>query len=127
MSKVICDTGVISRYLRGNPTYIDKVDSIGFENIIITPIVRIELHRWLSLYRGLTASERSSFNRIIRNIPLIHINSNISRLAVEISDSDNSLDSADILIGSTAVYHEMPLLTINQRHFRRIGRNINLI
>ncbi len=125
--KVICDTGVISRYLRGEPKYIDLINEIEFKNIVITPIIRIELHRWLSLYKGLSVSERNYFRKIITNLPLIHLNSNISKLAVEISNKDNSLDTPDILIGATAIYHKIPLLTANKKHFKRMKKGIKVL
>lgn len=125
MAKVLCDTGVVRRYLGNYPEYVQKINEIQLENVVITPIIRIELHRWLSLYKGLTASQRMLYQEVIRTLPLLHLNEKISKLVVEITDADNSLDVPDILIGATAVYHKTPLFTANKKHFRRI-QNIQL-
>ncbi len=120
MEKVICDTGILRRYFGRKEEFVQMVDKIGFENIVITPVIRIELHRWLSVYKGITKSERKLYDNLIKSIPVLHLNSNISKIAVEISDNDNSLDAPDILIGATAIYHKIPLLTANKKHFKRM-------
>lgn len=123
--KLLCDTGIISRYLQGFPKYVNIVEKIGVENVTITPIIRAELHRWLSVYKGLTTQQRNIFRKRIRFFPLLHINENISKLAVEITDKDDSLDPSDIFIGATAKYYKIELLTINKKHFQRI-KNLKL-
>ncbi len=124
--RIICDTGVISRYLKGEFPCLNKIMEIGLENIYITPIVRIELHRWLSVYKGLTLQQRKFINETIKKLPIIHLNTNISKIAIEISDKDNSLDASDILIGATAIYNKIPLYTINKKHFKRM-KGIKLV
>lgn len=54
-NKVICDTNVISAYLQGSPKIVEKINEIGIDNIYITPVIYIELIRWLSVYKGLTS------------------------------------------------------------------------
>ncbi len=127
MGRVICDTGVLRRYFGKREAFMKMVNSVGFENIVITPVIRIELHRWLSVYKGLNKSERRLYDKLIKSLPILHINSNISKIAVEISDHDNSLDAPDVLIGATAIYHKIPLLTANKKHFKRMKKGIKII
>ncbi len=77
MEKILCDTGVISRYLKGEQNYILLIEDIGIDNIVISPIVRIELHRWLSFYNGLTARQRNYFKKFISSLKILHINEKI--------------------------------------------------
>ncbi len=127
MSRFICDSGILRRYIGGDPKYVTMVDKIGSSNIVITPVIRIELHRWLSLYKGLTIKQRNLFRKIIEAFPLLYITENVSKIAIEISDKDNSLDAPDILIGATAIYHKIPLLTANKKHFKRMKKGIKII
>ena len=120
-NKVICDTGVISDFLEGKDSQVLKtIEEIGKENVYITPVILVELNRWLSIRKGLTKQERNFFKKFFDSLPLIHLNEKISSLVVKISNSDNSLDAPDILIGATALYHNIPVYTNNRKHFKRI-------
>ncbi len=127
MDKVICDTGILRRYLGKNELYVNMIDKVGIENVLITPVIRIELQRWLSVYKGLSKAERRLYDKFIKSLPILHLNTNISKIALEISDKDNSLDAPDILIGSTAIYHKIPLYTINKKHFKRMKKGIKVM
>lgn len=120
--KVICDTNVISRYLLGKyPEITAIIEEIGIENICITPIIRIELLNWICLYQGIDASRRNLFKKTILKLPLIHLNEDISKLAVELSDKKPHSKPADTLIGATVLYYNLKIYTINQKDFRLIG------
>lgn len=117
--KVICDTGVISRYLENNPNVIKTIENdIGIENIVITPINRIELLNWLSGYQNLDVAKRRIYTKFIKTIPLVHINENISKIAVELVDKHVNSKPADTFIGATAIYHKIPLYTLNHKDFK---------
>lgn len=124
-NKVICDTNIISEYLRGNEDIARKINEIGFDNILITPVVYIELIRWLSVFKGLTTKQRKDYKTAFDSLKILHLNKEISIKAMEISNSDNTLDAPDILIGTTAVYHKTPIFTLNKKHFKRI-KNIKI-
>ena len=119
-TKIICDTGIISDFFEGKTKIVQKISEIGANNIVITPVIRIELIRWLSLYK-VDKSKRTKILKIIKKLPLLHINEGISKIAVDISDKDNTLDAPDILIGATAIYHKIPVYTLNEKHFERIS------
>ena len=51
---------------------------------------------------------------------MLHLNKGISELSIDISKKDNSLDPADILIGATGVYYDLPVYTHNLKHFKLI-------
>lgn len=115
--KLICDTNIISEYLRGNEQIIEEIEKIGFENIAITPVIYIELLRWLSCYKGLSKEERENYKVAFSTLKVIHLNEGISVLSVGISEKINSLEPADVLIGATAIYNDLPLFTLNKKHF----------
>lgn len=120
-NKVICDTGVISRYLIAKEKTInDKINKIGIENIAITPLNKIELLNWLSGYHNLEPSERRIFLKFIKALPIIHINEPISKLAIEISDKHINSKPADTFIGAIAIYHKIKIYTLNKVDFQTI-------
>ena len=119
--KVICDTGIISRYLLNEKAIFEFVETnIGFSNILITAINKIELRNWLSNYKQLTKSERASTLKAIHSFPVIHINEPISKLAIAISDKNINAKPADIFIGATSIYHNIPIYTLNIKDFKII-------
>ena len=68
MEKIICDTNIISRYLIGKHIEINEtIKKIGLENIYITPIIRIELLNWISLYQGIGKVEREIYKKQVRD------------------------------------------------------------
>lgn len=121
-NKVICDTNIISSYLQGNPKIIKKVNEIGLENVYITPVIYIELIRWLSVYMGLTPQLRKSYKNFFNNLKVSHLTREISALAMDISVKVDSLDAPDILIGATAVHYKIPVFTENIKHFSLIKK-----
>lgn len=118
--KVICDTNVISGYLTGNDFIKQRLELVGLENIVITPVIYIELLRWLSVYKGLTREQRKEYKGIFASLKMIHLNEGISVLAMKISEEVNSLEPADVLIGASARFYEMSLFTMNKKHFQQI-------
>ena len=120
--KVICDTNVISRLLLGNnPEINTTIDEIGLENVYITPVIRIELLNWLCLYQGIDRLKRNLFKKTILRFPLIHLNENISRLAVELSEQKPHSKVADTLIGATVLYYNLRIYTLNKKDFQLIN------
>ncbi len=120
--KVICDTNIISNYISGDKNTIKEIDKIGVENIAITPIIYIELLRWLSCYKGFTKEERKEYKSIFSSLKMLHLNEDISVLGIGISEQINSLEPSDVLIGASAVFYNLPLYTLNKKHFETIDK-----
>ena len=120
--KVICDTNIISNYISGDKNTIKEIDKIGVENIAITPIIYIELLRWLSCYKGFTKEERKEYKSIFSSLKMLHLNEDISVLGIGISEQINSLEPSDVLIGASAVFYSLPLYTLNKKHFETIDK-----
>lgn len=129
-NKVICDANVISSYIRTDkhfsPIAYDNINRLGLKNVCITPVIYIELFRWLSLYKGFIKTERLKIRKFIDSLNVLHINKNISILSVELSRGLNHLASPDVLIGATAVYYDIALFTFNTKDFKQI-KGIKLI
>ncbi|MFJ1431340.1 type II toxin-antitoxin system VapC family toxin [Capnocytophaga canimorsus] len=120
--KVVCDTNVISNYLseKGKPEIKQEVLRIGFEHIAITSVVYMELIRWLSVYKGLTLQQRKAYKDAFNSLKILHLNKEISIRAMENAVKADSVDAADILIATTAMYYDLPVFTDNTKHFKQI-------
>ncbi|MFK8294827.1 type II toxin-antitoxin system VapC family toxin [Capnocytophaga canimorsus] len=121
-NKVICDTNIISNYLgeKGKPEIKQEVLEIGLENIVITPVIYIELIRWISVYKGLSVTERRDYKDFFNSLKVLHLNKEISIRAMENAVKADSVDAADILIATTAMYYDLPVFTDNTKHFKQI-------
>ncbi|MBI1667418.1 MULTISPECIES: type II toxin-antitoxin system VapC family toxin [Capnocytophaga] len=117
---VICDTNIISKYLERVPKVVENIEAIGIENIAITPVILIELNKWLSVFKGIDKPTRQKYKKKFDTLKMLHLNKGISELSIDISKKDNSLDPADILIGATGVYYDLPVYTHNLKHFKLI-------
>ena len=118
---VICDTGVLSRYILEAPAFVELLERIGLPNVRVTPVIRIEFLNWLSGFRQLTRPARAVAFRFIKAQHLLHLSENISELAVELSDKHINSKPGDTLIAATALYHNLPVCTINKTDFRQLG------
>ena len=117
---VICDTNIISKYLERVPKVVENIETIGIENIAVTPVILIELNKWLSVFKGIDKPTRQKYKKKFDTLKMLHLNKGISELSIDISKKDNSLDPADILIGATGVYYDLPVYTHNLKHFKLI-------
>ena len=118
---VICDTNIIGKYLFKDPLVLRQINLLGgMKNIYITPIVYIEIIHWLSSYQKFTREDRKEIKKFLDELKMLHLNKGISELSIEISKKDNSLEPADILIGATGVYYDLPVYTHNLKHFKLI-------
>ena len=118
--KAICDTNVVSQYIGSYQPAIERVvdDEIGIDDICITEVIQMEFNRWLSVYKGFTKAQRMACKQLINQFTIFHINEEVSKLSLKISNKWDNLEPADILIGATAIYYELPFYTCNVKHFR---------
>ena len=117
---VICDTNIISKYLEEDPRVVENLSIIGMKNVAITPVILIELNKWLSVFKGIDKPRRQKYKKFFDFLNMLHLNKDISELSIEISKKDNSLDPTDILIGATGIHHNIQVYTHNIKHFKLI-------
>ena len=105
----------------GDLAIVQRVYAIGVDNLCINPVIRIELLNWLSGYTFLTKPERATILRFIKNISLLHLNTEISALAISLSDADINSKRGDTLIAATALHYGLPMMTLNRKDYTRLG------
>lgn len=123
MKKIICDTNVISRYILNSSTEITITieEIIGIENIFITPVIYIELMNWLAFYEGIEKTKRMQLKRLINSIPVVTLNEDICNFAMKLAFQNPHSKVADTLIGTTAIYYNINIYTLNKKDFELIG------
>lgn len=118
MKTHLLDTNIVSRYLTLVPNFVTLLEkNIGIDNICISIVTKIELLNWLSSNNQISTKDRLFFKKSISHIPIIHINENISKLADNFMIKNINSKPADTLIGASAEYHKLILVTTNNKDF----------
>jgi hypothetical protein len=115
---MLLDTDFLIWCSRGNPKALIWLD--GFEDIYVSAITHIEL-----IQGTRNKQELAILNKTFKawNAQVLQINEMISAQATQLVERyyhSHSLTLADALIGSTALWHRLPLVTANVKHFRVI-------
>jgi|GEM_PF-1052376 len=110
--KYLIDTGVLSRYFRGEIKL--PSDLIFFGCISI--VTKMELYNWLSNYKIDSATRRKILNSI-KDLKVLHCNENISKLVESYADKNLHIKASDTIIGVTALYHDLELHTGDKNDF----------
>jgi len=119
----LCDTNIFIEYFRKNNSIRLELEKIGFDNIVISDVVKAEL------YFG--ARDRTDLQNIVKCLdffPVLTIRPEISKIAVDFVKQyclSQKLKLPDALIAATAIYHDIVLFTLNLKDFRFIP-NIKL-
>ena len=118
------DTNIVTYYLKGSQTIIDRVaDETDNENcIIIPPMVFYEIKRWLLTINSSkklalfeTMCSLSGIGVIDRDIleAAAVIYSDLGKRGIAIGDND-------LLIAAYCMQHDCTLVTNNEKHFKHI-------
>lgn len=117
---VIVDTSVFIEFLRAK----DKTKTVLFaipENtqIIITAVTLYEL--WM----GATTDEKLKDIKILTDdLPVLSFNDDVARKAADIyhtlRQANKMIEFRDIFIAATCIVHNLPIKTLNIKHFERI-------
>lgn len=120
-TKTIIDTGVLSRYFTKSKIepVMNTCNKIGEENFITNPAIYMEIRKWLSGFT-FTPKERYAINKFIAQMPVVHIETKISKKAIELHSKNINADVADTLIAATCLVKKLPLCSRNIKHFEPI-------
>lgn len=123
--RVICDTDVIIDYFdarqnRHEETKVILEQTIGFQNILISSITKMELI--------LGATNKADLQKISKNLNrfgVLLINPEINLRAIDLVQSyrlSHGLALADAMIAATAIQTELKLFTYNEKDFKFISK-----
>jgi len=115
---LLCDTNIFIEVYRRNSVVFTELEKIGYENIAISGITRGEL-----FYGALNKAELKLIKKDLDNVNILHINVEISEMAVNLVEKyclSHKLDIEDALIAATAIYYDIELFTLNVKDFKFI-------
>ena len=115
---VICDTNIFIEIFRKNSLIRSELDKIGYENIVISDVIKAEL-----FFGAQNKTELQSITKSIENFSVLNIRPEISKMAVDFVKNyclSQKLNLPDALIAATALYHNLKLFTLNTKDFNFI-------
>jgi len=115
---LLCDTNVFIEIFRQNVVIRNAIEKIGVDNISVSDITLGEL-----FYETINKSELKMMHNDLDPIAALHINDEISQMAVNMVEQyclSHKLDIDDALIAATALYHNIELFTLNTKDFKFI-------
>ncbi len=120
---VLCDTDVIIEFYKNNLPVVGKLKKIGQPNIAVSVITTGEL-----IFGALNKKELNQILKDISHLQQLEINPPICIRFLRLMESfslSHNLAMPDAIIAATALYHEIPLYTLNLKDFKFItGLNL---
>jgi tRNA(fMet)-specific endonuclease VapC len=127
VKKYLLDTNICAYFLNGKFNLDAKIDSVGFENCVVSEITIAELKYGVekSTHKEKNKKTLEIFQSKFDVIPIfpaldIYAKEN-ARLKIKVK----ILDDFDLLIGSTAIFNNLTLVTKNISDFDRL-EDINI-
>lgn len=116
---VLCDTNILIELSKNNAEIIRVLKRIGSANIRISAITAGEF-----LFGALNKVELIKIKRAVESVSIIHPDPVISDLALNLIERyalSHNLDVPDAFIAATAIALDIPLYTLNLKHFKYIN------
>jgi len=124
MTEYALDTNIVSYYLKGNRTIIERIagETDDGNSIVIPPTVFYEIKRWL-LIVGST-KKLTLFETMCSLSGIGDIDRDILEIAAGLSSGLQgkgiALGDNDVLIAAYCIHHGYTIVTNNEKHFRYI-------
>lgn len=121
--RYLLDTNICVHYLKGEFDIQTRVREAGLANCFLSEITIAELlfgvansaPAWQARQRRDVADLRASFAG--QTLPITSALETFADLKTHLRRLGRLVDSFDLLIGSTAIFHNLTLVTHNTRHF----------
>jgi len=121
--KYLIDTDIIIYWLKGNTRIEQRVQRVGLENIGFSIISQAELY--FGAYNSSYPTKNLAKIQLLANtIQVIHFNEKVADifglLKANLRKTGKTIMDADLMIASTALAHELILVSNNIKHFQNI-------
>jgi tRNA(fMet)-specific endonuclease VapC len=122
VKKYLLDTNICAYFFNGQFSLLEKIREIGFENCVVSEITIAELKY------GIAKSTKKEMNQHVLDtfqskIDVLPIFPALDIYAIEkarLKTKGKMLDDFDLLIGSTAIFNNLTLVTKNISDFNRL-------
>src|SRR2546421_2468531 len=119
----LLDTDWIINLLAGNKDAEEKIQHLDPGDIVISLVTIAEIYEGAFQYANPEAHLRT-FRAFFQHFHLLNLNLPIVEKFAEIRSylrrRGELISDFDILLGATALHHDLTVLTYNKRHFERI-------
>jgi len=124
-STILCDTGILSRAISRNAPFLEAYEEVvATSQPVISTAVYIELQHWLVLQRGLVKEpiSRPDYERFRKSLDtyLILNSDSVSEQAIHIARRWPDTGVGDCYTIATALVFDVPVFTLNPKHFERV-------
>jgi len=112
---ILCDTNIFIEIYRNNGVIIQAIKQIGQENLMVSDITCAEL-----FFGARNKKELEAISKDLEKLEVLPVNTFISSLSVKLVKDyslSHKLALPDAIIGATAIYHNLPLYTLNVKDF----------
>lgn len=122
MKKYLLDTNICAYFLNGQFNLKEKIQEVGIENCIVSEITIAELKYGIAKS---TKKEKNllaliSFQSKIEILPIFPALDIYATEKARLKIKGKMLDDFDLLIGSTAIFNNLTLVTRNISDFERL-------
>ena len=122
MSKYLIDTNICIYFIKGKFNLLEKFENAGEQNCFISEITLAELKYGVANSEQPEKNQKNLDNFLsgVTIIPIFHALDLYAKEKARLRKSGKPIDDFDLLIGATAVTHDLVMVTNNTDHFTRI-------
>ena len=121
--RYLIDTDWAIHYLNGHPAIVTRLDGLKTTGLALSVISLAELYEGVYYSRNPQGNE-ATLNNFLQGVEVIGVDEETSkRFGKErgrLRAAGKTTGDFDLLIGATAIQHDLTLLTNNRRHFELI-------
>ena len=127
--RYLVDTDWVINYLRGRQQVVERFNQLVQHGVGISIISIAELYEGIADAEYQQEKERE-IGDFLGYVDILPLDEPVCRVFARerrrLRTEGRLIADFDLLIGATAVYHQLTLLTNNRRHFQRL-QNLNII
>jgi tRNA(fMet)-specific endonuclease VapC len=121
--RYLIDTDWTIHYLNGRPDIVQKVDELRVDGIALSVVSLAELYEGVYYSRDPRQSEEQ-LHAFLRGIAVLGVDLDTGKLfgreRGRLRSIGQLIGDFDLLIGTTALQHDLIVMTSNRRHFEMI-------
>lgn len=122
MKKYLLDTNICAYFLNGKFNLEAKIEKVGFENCVVSEITIAELKYGVekSTHKEKNRKTLETFQSKFNVVPIFPSLDIYAKEKARLKTKGKILDEFDLLIGSTAIFNNLTLVTKNVSDFNRL-------
>lgn len=122
MKKYLLDTNICAYFFNGKFNLTEKIDEVGFDNCCVSEITIAELKYGIakSTHKEKNQKVLDKFQEKIEILPIFPVLDIYANEKARLKTKGRMLDDFDLLIGTTAIFNNLTLVTKNVSDFDRL-------